>query len=58
MQTRLAHGPRKPVVWGISLVLITVAALLGVSPGAATATGLATPPRPCPFCRGSPVPAR
>ncbi|WP_405943117.1 alpha/beta hydrolase [Streptomyces sp. NBC_00207] len=54
MQTRLAHGPRKPVVWGISLVLITVAALLGVSPGAATATGLATPPPPVPVLSWEP----
>ncbi|MER6203451.1 alpha/beta hydrolase [Streptomyces sp. NPDC001586] len=46
MQTRLPDGSRKPVVWGISLVLITVAALLGVSPGAATATGPAAAPVP------------
>ncbi|MFF3677714.1 alpha/beta hydrolase [Streptomyces sp. NPDC002120] len=56
MQTRSADGSRKPVVWGISLVLITVAALLGISPGAATATDrtAATAPPPVPVLSWGP----
>ncbi|WP_199808179.1 alpha/beta hydrolase [Streptomyces sp. NRRL F-2580] len=56
MQTRSADGSRKQVVWGISLVLITVAALLGVSPGAATATvpTAATAPPPVPVLSWGP----
>ncbi|MCX5192438.1 alpha/beta hydrolase [Streptomyces sp. NBC_00249] len=46
MQTRSAHEPRKRVVWGITLVLVAVTALLGAAPGAATATALAAPPVP------------
>ncbi|MFJ3835161.1 alpha/beta hydrolase [Streptomyces sp. NPDC090054] len=48
MQTRLADAPRRRVVWGISLVLIAVTALLGSPPGTATATAtpLAAPPVP------------
>ncbi|WP_412079713.1 alpha/beta hydrolase (plasmid) [Streptomyces xanthophaeus] len=46
MQTRLADAPRRRVVWGISLVLIAVTALLGAAPGAATATTPAAPPVP------------
>lgn len=46
MQTRLADDARKRVVWGIALVLIAVTALLGVRPGAATATALPAPPVP------------
>ncbi|MGW7025823.1 alpha/beta hydrolase [Streptomyces xanthophaeus] len=46
METRLAHDPRKRGVWGIALVLIAVTALLGTSPGAATATTPAAPPVP------------
>ncbi|MBT2449789.1 alpha/beta fold hydrolase [Streptomyces sp. ISL-43] len=46
MQTRLSRDPRERVVWGIALVLITVAALLGVTPGTATATTTAAPPVP------------
>lgn len=46
MQTRLADDPRRRVVWGISLVLIAVTALLGAAPGAATAKTPASPPVP------------
>ncbi|WP_374195498.1 hypothetical protein [Streptomyces sp. ISL-87] len=46
MQTRLAEDAGKRVVWGVSLVLIAVTALLGGAPGAATATTLAAPPVP------------
>lgn len=46
MQSRLADEPRKRVVWGISLVLIAVTALLGAAPGTATATASAAPPVP------------
>lgn len=46
MLTRLSHDPRKRVAWGTALVLIAVAALLGVTPGAATAAGPAAPPVP------------
>lgn len=46
MQTRLADHPRKRVVWGITLILIAVTALLGTAPGAATATTVASPPVP------------
>ncbi|MFD3700450.1 alpha/beta hydrolase [Streptomyces sp. NPDC058646] len=46
MQIRSADDPRKRVVWGISLVLVAVTALLGGTPGAATARPLAAPPVP------------
>lgn len=46
MQIRLADDARKRVVWGIALVLIAVTALLGVRPGAATATALPAPSVP------------
>ncbi|MGW6982017.1 alpha/beta hydrolase [Streptomyces sp. NPDC054932] len=49
MLTRLADAPRRRVVWGISLILIAVTALLGGTPGAAGAAGvggLAPPPVP------------
>lgn len=46
MQTRLADDLRERAAWGIALVLIAVTALLGVTPGAATATPLAGPPVP------------
>ncbi|MFE1414211.1 alpha/beta hydrolase [Streptomyces sp. NPDC058746] len=46
MQTRSADDPRRRVAWGISLVLIAVTALLGASPGAATARSLGAPPAP------------
>ncbi|MFD6183079.1 alpha/beta hydrolase [Streptomyces goshikiensis] len=46
MQNRLADDPRKRVVWGMSLALIAVTALLGGAPAAATATALAGPPVP------------
>ncbi|GGS29941.1 peptidase [Streptomyces nojiriensis] len=42
--TRLADDPRRRVVWGISLVLIAVTALLGGAPGTAGAAG--APPVP------------
>lgn len=40
--TRSADDPRKRVIWGISLVLITVTALLGGTPGPAAAGAGAT----------------
>lgn len=43
MQTRPAADPRKRVVWGITLVLVAVTALLGSAPGAATAAPAAPP---------------
>ncbi|MFE9629446.1 alpha/beta hydrolase [Streptomyces sp. NPDC006463] len=46
MLTGLADGPRKRVVWGTTLVLIAVTALLGTARGAATAAALAAPPVP------------
>ncbi|MFD7783290.1 alpha/beta hydrolase [Streptomyces nojiriensis] len=41
--TRLADDPRRRVVWGISLVLIAVTALLGGAPGTAGAAGTPSP---------------
>ncbi|MGE7384842.1 alpha/beta hydrolase [Streptomyces sp. NPDC004126] len=47
MQTRSPVEPRKRVVWGITLVLTAVTALLGAAPGAATAApSPAAPPVP------------
>ncbi|MFF5703777.1 alpha/beta hydrolase [Streptomyces sp. NPDC012794] len=46
MQNRPADQPRKRAVWGISLALIAVTALLGAAPGAATAAPPAGPPVP------------
>ncbi|MER5933578.1 alpha/beta hydrolase [Streptomyces sp. NPDC002054] len=47
MQTRSADDAQNRVVWGISLVLIAVTALLGAAPpGATTATTPAAPPVP------------
>ncbi|MET9610168.1 alpha/beta hydrolase [Streptomyces sp. NPDC006512] len=46
MQSRSTDDPRKRVVWGITLVLIAVTALLGVTPGSATATTAGSPPVP------------
>ncbi|MER5727155.1 alpha/beta hydrolase [Streptomyces sp. NPDC002138] len=46
MRNRTAAHRRRRVVWGMPLVLIAVTALLGATPGAATATALAAPPVP------------
>ncbi|MFD6967102.1 alpha/beta hydrolase [Streptomyces sp. NPDC059979] len=54
MQTRLADDPRKRPVWGLTLVLIAVTALLGAAPGAATATPVAVAAPPVPVLSWGP----
>ncbi|MFD7078753.1 alpha/beta hydrolase [Streptomyces sp. NPDC059918] len=46
MDIRSADDPRRRAVWGMSLVLVAVTALLGGAPGAAAARPLAAPPVP------------
>ncbi|MDJ0382080.1 alpha/beta hydrolase [Streptomyces sp. G-G2] len=46
MQTRRADGRRRRVVWGIAPLLIAVTALLGATPGAASASDTTAAPSP------------